>query len=607
MTSAVIRGSISTQLPQTQNTAPVLEFRCLYTRDLRRKAKRWQDGFLKYHTFNRRVMVYDTLRSFIGDTFNPGGAELQEGDELDLEKDFVMVQVSEPVGVTQTDLTELIEQRSKTKDVGKTATPARTRVSQESSSVPFQKHRPLSAMLGTPKGPLGRAMLPTTSPFEERQKRKAHIEHGSSKRQKHTTGSAFPTSEHVLPESSLGSSPVRRSNAPTPKVPKPRPDPLPPKPPVVIDLLSDGVDTNDAVSPVVPRARPKDLSRVAANHVAKKQDAPRASLTLSESAVTPAHQDHDEEESQKRRPLRVVSNAPRKMLLCQQSKVRPDKQSQAKTPRDTAPARLEPDTAPVSKPTIEQTSLAPHQQRLQERLARLGQKKPKKIIISSTPDDEHLEDSMPLHPDRPPAIAPSPPPKSVSLPHALRGSPPPPQRLSPSPPQHIPTPARPVSAPQTTHTVAPAPLPPVVEQPKRQLGEPVQAGRRSSVPTGQSASVATEDVPKQITTDNTNRDKNTSVARIDMSGGVVALRKPATRTFTRSDSDPLAKPFKPPSRPIVQNAAVKAKSMDKSVQPRSGDPAEFGPWSREALDLFDWWPPDRDKQGNRTIAVASEP
>lgn len=554
-------------------------------------------------------MVYDTLRSFIGDTFNPGGAELQEGDELDLEKDFVMVQVSEPVGVTQTDLTELIEQRSKTKDVGKTATPARTRVSQESSGVPFQKHRPLSAMLGTPKGPLGRALLPTTSPYEERQKRKAHIEHGSSKRQKHATGSAFPTSDPVLPESSLGSSPVRqirKIDTPAPNVAKPRRDPLPPKPPVVIDLLSDGVDTNDAVSPVVPRARPKDLSRAAANPVANKQDIPRASLALSEPAVTPAQQDHDEEETQKRRPLRVVSNAPRKMLLCQQSKVRPDKQSQAKTPRDTAPARLEPDTAPVSKPTIEQTPLAPHQQRLQERLARLGQKKPKKIIISSTPDDEHLEDSMPLHPDRPPAIAPSPPPKSVSLPHDLRGSPPPPQRLSPSPPQHIPTPARLAPVPQPTHTVAPAPLPPVVEQPKRQLGEPVQAGRRSSVPTGQSASLATKAAPQQITTENTNRDRNTSVARIDMSGGVVALRKPATRTFTRSDSDPLAKPFKPPSRPIVQNAAVKAKSMDTPVQPRSGDPTEFGPWSREAFDLFDWWPPDRDKQGNRTTAVAGK-
>ncbi|KAF2220199.1 hypothetical protein BDZ85DRAFT_204080, partial [Elsinoe ampelina] len=168
MTSTAARASLSTQIPQTQNTAPVKEFRCLYTRDLRRKAKRWQDGILRYHTFNRRVMVYDTLRSFIGDTFNPGGAELQEGDELDLEKDFIMVEVGEPMGTTQTDLTELLEKRHKHKETSVNNTPARARVSQESTNAPYQKHRSLTALLGTPKGPLGKAVLPTLSPFEER-------------------------------------------------------------------------------------------------------------------------------------------------------------------------------------------------------------------------------------------------------------------------------------------------------------------------------------------------------------------------------------------------------------------------------------------------------
>jgi hypothetical protein len=68
MTAAVHRmGTPSLSIPPSQNTAPVLEFNCLYTHDIRRKQKRWQDGFLRFHTFNKRVMVYDVPRNFIGD------------------------------------------------------------------------------------------------------------------------------------------------------------------------------------------------------------------------------------------------------------------------------------------------------------------------------------------------------------------------------------------------------------------------------------------------------------------------------------------------------------------------------------------------------------
>jgi len=112
MTSAVYRnGTPSLSIPQTQNTAPVLEFNCLYTHDLRRKAKRWQDGFLRYHTFNRRIMVYDVPRNFVGDVHWTAGEALQEGDEVMLEKGGVMVQVSEAVGRTETDLTGLLNSR----------------------------------------------------------------------------------------------------------------------------------------------------------------------------------------------------------------------------------------------------------------------------------------------------------------------------------------------------------------------------------------------------------------------------------------------------------------------------------------------------------------
>src|SRR6266536_4326989 len=80
-------------VPQTQNTAPVLEFRCLYTQDLRRKQKRWQDGRLKFHTFNKRAMVYDERSNFVGDTHWREDSEFNEGEELELERGGILVEV----------------------------------------------------------------------------------------------------------------------------------------------------------------------------------------------------------------------------------------------------------------------------------------------------------------------------------------------------------------------------------------------------------------------------------------------------------------------------------------------------------------------------------
>ncbi|TKA37321.1 hypothetical protein B0A54_11306 [Friedmanniomyces endolithicus] len=176
MTSAVYRnGTPSLSIPQTQNTAPVLEFNCLYTHDLRRKAKRWQDGFLRYHTFNRRIMVYDVPRNFVGDVHWTAGEALQDGDEVMLEKDGVMVQVSEAVGQTETDLTGLLNSRKRVGSERGSSPPARGPQTPAARTVdasmarpPTQlKHRSLNALLGTPKGPIGKAAM-SKSPFELR-------------------------------------------------------------------------------------------------------------------------------------------------------------------------------------------------------------------------------------------------------------------------------------------------------------------------------------------------------------------------------------------------------------------------------------------------------
>jgi hypothetical protein len=187
MTAAVHRtGTPSLSLPPTQNTAPVLEFNCLYTHDIRRKQKRWQDGFLRFHTFNKRVMVYDVPRNFIGDMHWKEDTAFDEGEEFTLERDAVLVQVAESVGRTETDLTELKQSAKKSRREGggqrsspppmSLATPsramgppmARPGTASVAGGNTQLKHRSLNALLGTPKGRIGKAALPTKSPFEMR-------------------------------------------------------------------------------------------------------------------------------------------------------------------------------------------------------------------------------------------------------------------------------------------------------------------------------------------------------------------------------------------------------------------------------------------------------
>ncbi|KAK3167481.1 hypothetical protein OEA41_010608 [Lepraria neglecta] len=176
ITSTGIRQTQNLTVPSTQNTAPVLEFRCLYTHDLRRKQKRWQDGLLRFHTFNKRVMVYDVTRNYIGDTHYRHDGIVQDGDELELDRG-VLIQVGEATGSMEQDLTELLEKRRKPPETvpghaisspirePKAVATARPVMGQPSQLRP----KSLNALLGTPKGPIGRASLPTKSPHEIRQ------------------------------------------------------------------------------------------------------------------------------------------------------------------------------------------------------------------------------------------------------------------------------------------------------------------------------------------------------------------------------------------------------------------------------------------------------
>ncbi len=180
MTSTAVAstGARPTQnliVPTTQNTAPVLDFKCLYTYDLRRKQKRWQDGLLRFHTFNKRIMVYDVPRNYIGDKHWRDDDIIGDGDEFELDRG-VLIQVGEAAGSMEQDLTELLEKRKKPRDsVSGQATSSRMEdplttamASPAVAQTSLLRPKSLNTLLGTPKGPIGRASLPKKSPHEMR-------------------------------------------------------------------------------------------------------------------------------------------------------------------------------------------------------------------------------------------------------------------------------------------------------------------------------------------------------------------------------------------------------------------------------------------------------
>ena len=78
----------------SQNTAPAFDFKCFYTYDLRQKQKRWQDGLFRFHTFNKRVVVYNIPRHYIRATHRRDDKIIGDGDEFELDRG-VLIQVGE--------------------------------------------------------------------------------------------------------------------------------------------------------------------------------------------------------------------------------------------------------------------------------------------------------------------------------------------------------------------------------------------------------------------------------------------------------------------------------------------------------------------------------
>lgn len=463
MTAAVLRSSPNLAVPHTQNTAPVHEFNCLYTHDLRRKQKRWHDGFLRYHTFNKRVMVYDVPRNFLGDLHWTSGDDLQEGDEMTLEKGGIIVQVAERTGIAQTDLTDLLQRKDRTPAKNPASSRPMLRHATPhvvtSSSVPRtpygasqtpMKHKSLNALLGRSRRPIGKASLPTESPFEIRNRELRDAENDrerQSKRQKLDSPVKTPK-----PAQNRRNKVAQKSS---------NPPALSEKACDVIDISSDTEDahpshpTNRAIeaellatsspafeSPAQVQRRhvnplPSERQQVPTNHVVESPSArgsnkvghvapsaPEAARVVTDASSSraagkprddkrpvdkPPVQSSEtfaaESDSQRRgKSLKLVGGAPRKMLLFQPQNSRPpssDAETRGMTRDRSGITREKPSTSPPKEvqqlvhfqqgtndtPDKESEESTFHR-RVQERLARIDREKRAGLQRSSSDTTE---------------------------------------------------------------------------------------------------------------------------------------------------------------------------------------------------------------------------
>ncbi|KAI9860535.1 MAG: hypothetical protein M1824_003060 [Vezdaea acicularis] len=212
MTSRATPSSTSFALPSTQNTAPIIEFRCLYTHDLRRKQKRWRDGFLRFHTFNKRIMIYDVQWNYIADHHYRDSNVLVEGAVLQVDGG-ILVDMGEEISRIKQNRDELLKQVRGNRKAGSPgrhakaldglveSTPTqqkldRVETSTADGTAPMFQHpeghrqlpylsaqlksRSLSQVLGISRKRQGRALVPQVSPFEVCQivSRNANIREG---------------------------------------------------------------------------------------------------------------------------------------------------------------------------------------------------------------------------------------------------------------------------------------------------------------------------------------------------------------------------------------------------------------------------------------------
>lgn len=141
----------------------------MFTHDVRKKAKKWHDGSLRFHTFNKRVMVYDDTKNLVGSLHYRSQEDFVEGIELNLDS-HVLVQVEEKLSESTTDLTPLLSRQKQdgVEHFAKPDPPTRATLSRINAANSQIKPKSIRELLAASQGSTGRARLPSKSPYEER-------------------------------------------------------------------------------------------------------------------------------------------------------------------------------------------------------------------------------------------------------------------------------------------------------------------------------------------------------------------------------------------------------------------------------------------------------
>ena len=167
-----------TRPSESLNTKSVVhEHICLFTHDLKRKTKRWQDGRLKFHLFNRRIVVVDDRGGNVGDAHftaamsGTGSDMVEEGDEFSLDRGGAIVQVCERMGSREVDLEAGVDRRAREVEKRRREAAAKAPTASAQSNGPA---RPLNSIV-TPAR-TGRAVVAKESPFEQRMRRERERE-----------------------------------------------------------------------------------------------------------------------------------------------------------------------------------------------------------------------------------------------------------------------------------------------------------------------------------------------------------------------------------------------------------------------------------------------
>ncbi|KAK4077552.1 uncharacterized protein Triagg1_3884 [Trichoderma aggressivum f. europaeum] len=140
--------------PVSSTSSSILEFICLYSHDLRRKKKRWQDGKLKFHTFNKKYVVYDDGGGFVGDGHWQGDeGEFTEGLEMNLDRGMVIVQLLECTGSKEQDLGKVLGKRAREVEERRVNAAAKNPASTASSN-PAKRSRGTAAVVQAAPAPV---------------------------------------------------------------------------------------------------------------------------------------------------------------------------------------------------------------------------------------------------------------------------------------------------------------------------------------------------------------------------------------------------------------------------------------------------------------------